>query len=58
MADEAYLRRSIIAPRAEVKAGWANIMPVYEGEITDAELDDLIAYLQDLAPPDEADAGS
>ena len=48
-ADEAYLRTAIVAARDETVDGFSNIMPVYEDVLTDAEVDDLIAYLQDLA---------
>lgn len=52
VADDAYLTQSILAPRTVVVDGYANIMPVYEGEVSPAELADLLAYLQDLAPSD------
>lgn len=55
VADDAYLRQAILQSRGQVVEGYANIMPVYEGELSDAELDDLIAYLHDLAP---AETGS
>lgn len=48
-ADAAYLRRAILAAREETVEGFPNIMPAYEGQLTDAEVDDLIAYLEDLA---------
>lgn len=49
-ADDAYLTNAILESRHQVVKGFANIMPVYEGEISDAELADLLAYLHDLAP--------
>jgi cytochrome c oxidase subunit 2 len=49
VADDDYLRRAILDPRSEVVQGYANIMPVYEGQMSDEELDDLIAYLRDLS---------
>ena len=49
-ADDAYLRRAILQSRGQVVEGYANIMPVYDGELTDTEIDQLIAYLHDLAP--------
>lgn len=53
VADAAYLKRAILDPRSEVVAGFPNIMPTsYEG-LTPAELDDLVAYFEELAdqPP-------
>jgi cytochrome c oxidase subunit 2 len=58
-ADDAYLRDAILQSRGQVVKGYANIMPVYDGELTDAQVDDLIAYLHDLAPaPSGTDSGS
>jgi cytochrome c oxidase subunit 2 len=55
--DDEYLRNAIVASRGQVVDGYANIMPVYDGELTDAEVADLIAYLRDLAPAaDDAEA--
>ena len=55
-ADDDYLREAILFSRGQVVDGYANIMPVYDGELTDAEVADLIAYLHDLAAP-ASDAG-
>ena len=49
VADDAYLRTAIVAPRGQVLEGYPNIMPVYDGEVSEAELADLIAYLRDLS---------
>lgn len=58
VADDAYLRTAILQSRGQVVEGYANIMPVYDGEISDSEVADLIAYLHDLAPDDSGSAGS
>lgn len=50
VADDAYLERSILAPREQLVAGYPPIMPVYENQLDDAELADLLAYLRDLSP--------
>lgn len=57
VADDAYLRQAILQSRGQVVEGYANVMPVYDGEISDAELADLIAYLHDLAPADTGEGG-
>ena len=49
-ADDAYLTNAILRARDETVEGYANIMPVYEGKLTDEEVADLLAYLRDLAP--------
>lgn len=48
LADEAYLRDSILLPRKHVVAGFAPVMPSYAGQVDEAELLHLIAYLQSL----------
>jgi len=47
VADAEYLRRSITDPGAEVVAGFANAMPRFE--LSDEELDAIVAYLESLA---------
>jgi cytochrome c oxidase subunit 2 len=51
VADEAYLRDSILKPRAKITAGYEPLMPSYEGKIGDDELIALVAYLKSLAEP-------
>lgn len=46
IADEAYLRRSILEPRVDVVRGYSPIMP--QIRLSEAELDALIAYIQSL----------
>lgn len=49
VVDDAYLTRAIRDPRGEVRAGFENLMPVAYGKLTDAEVADLVAYINDLA---------
>jgi cytochrome c oxidase subunit II len=56
-ADDNYLRESILNPAAKVVAGWQPIMPTYQGQVTEEQLAQLIAYVRSLespAQPDEA----
>jgi cytochrome c oxidase subunit 2 len=48
IADEAYLRESILVPRAKIAAGYQPIMPPYQGQLSEEELLELIAYLKAL----------
>ncbi|MEQ8232657.1 MAG: cytochrome c oxidase subunit II [Gammaproteobacteria bacterium] len=48
-ADAEYIRESILAPRARVVAGYDPIMPSFEGQLEDAELRALVAYVESLA---------
>lgn len=45
-ADEAYLRRSILEPQAQVVKGFPNIMP--RNDLSDDEVAALIAYIRSL----------
>jgi cytochrome c oxidase subunit 2 len=47
-ADERYLRDSILLPKSEIVAGYAPIMPSFQGQISEEELVTLIAYLEQL----------
>jgi cytochrome c oxidase subunit 2 len=49
IADERYLRDSILLPRKEVVAGYAPIMPSFAGAVSEDQLLDLIAYIKSLA---------
>lgn len=46
--DENYLRESINDPQAKVVEGYAPTMPAFKGQISDAKMDALIAYLKTL----------
>ncbi len=49
-SDEAYLRESILDPGEEIVAGYPAMMPGYRGQLKDAELNQVVAYLKALAP--------
>jgi cytochrome c oxidase subunit 2 len=46
-ADDAYLRRAITDPQAEIVEGYSVKMPEYPN-LTDEELDALVAYMTEL----------
>jgi cytochrome c oxidase subunit 2 len=48
-ADEAYVRESILNPKAKIAAGYQPIMPTFQGLISEEELHQLIAYLKSPA---------
>jgi cytochrome c oxidase subunit 2 len=48
VADENYLRESILQPQAQVVEGWTPIMPTYQGQVTEEQLNQLIAYIKSL----------
>ena len=49
IADERYIRDSIIKPRAKIAAGYDAVMPSYEGKISEDELIQITAYIKSLA---------
>jgi cytochrome c oxidase subunit II len=48
IADDAYIRRSIIEPGAQIVAGWENIMPTFRGQVSEEDIFALIAYFRSL----------
>jgi cytochrome c oxidase subunit 2 len=52
IADDAYLRESILDPTAKIVAGYKPMMPTFRGQVSEEGLLELIAYIKSLA--DEA----
>ena len=48
--DEAYIRESILDPRAKVAAGYEPVMPTYRNQVTEEQMLALIAYIKSLSP--------
>jgi len=49
VADENYIRESILEPVAKVVAGYEPVMPTYQGRIKDEEITAIIEYLKSLS---------
>ena len=47
-ADDQYLRDSILLPNKQISAGYQPIMPTFQGQISEEELNAIIAYLKSL----------
>ena len=47
-ADEAYIRESILNPRAQVVQGFQPIMPTYQGQVSEEQILQLISYIRSL----------
>jgi cytochrome c oxidase subunit II len=47
-ADESYIRDSILLPQKDVVAGYAPVMPTFQGRISEEELMQIIAYIRSL----------
>ncbi len=52
VADEAYLRDSIVNPRAQILAGYRPLMPTYQGQVNEEQILQLIAYIKSLGAPE------
>jgi cytochrome c oxidase subunit 2 len=48
VADDTYIRRSIMEPAKQLTAGYAPIMPTYKGQASEEDLLKLIAYIKSL----------
>ena len=48
VAEEAYLRESILTPQAKIVNGYKPIMPTFQGQISEETLLQLISYLKSL----------
>jgi cytochrome c oxidase subunit 2 len=60
VADENYIRESIVNPQAKVVDGFQPLMPTYQGLISEEGLLQLIAYVKSIGPkaPASPDKGS
>ncbi len=50
-ADDNYLRESILNPGAKLVEGYPAIMPTFQGQVTEDQLLQLIAYIKSLSGP-------
>jgi cytochrome c oxidase subunit 2 len=48
--DEAYIRESILDPKAKIAAGFEPLMPTFRGQVSEEQMLALIAYLKSLSP--------
>jgi len=49
VADENYIRESILSPSAKVVSGFKPIMPVFQGLVTEEQLTALVEYVKSLS---------
>jgi len=52
VADETYIRDSILTPEKQVVAGYEPIMPSFRGRVDESDLTKLIAYIKSLSRED------
>jgi cytochrome c oxidase subunit 2 len=50
LADHDYLRKAILHPSEQIVAGYRDIMPPFEGQLSEEQVLALIAFIQSLEP--------
>jgi cytochrome c oxidase subunit 2 len=50
-ADEAYIRESIFDPQAKLVAGFGPIMPTFQGQVSEEQLLQILAFIKSLPTP-------
>jgi cytochrome c oxidase subunit 2 len=51
VADDNYIRESIVNPGAKIVAGYKPIMPTFQGILTEDQVLALISYIKSLSAP-------
>lgn len=52
LADENYVRESILSPNAKLVAGYAPLMPTFRGLVSEEGMLSLVEYIRSLPPPE------
>ena len=50
VADDQYIRNSILNPSSQIVEGYQPIMPTFKGQVTEEQLNALVAYIKSLTP--------
>ena len=56
IADENYVRESILIPTAKVVSGFKPVMPSFQGQVSEEQLTSLVAYVKSLSQAPAASA--
>ncbi|MEJ7624688.1 MAG: cytochrome c oxidase subunit II [Pyrinomonadaceae bacterium] len=56
--DDQYIRNSIVNPASQVVEGYQPIMPTFKGQVTEEQLNSLVAYIKSLSPGAAAGTGT
>ncbi len=57
IADENYVRESILNPTAKIVNGFKPVMPTFQGIVSEEQLNALVAYVKSLSQPPPGNAG-
>jgi cytochrome c oxidase subunit 2 len=55
--DENYIRESILEPSSKVVQGFKPVMPTFQGQVSDEQLNALVDYVKSLAEPQPGQPG-
>jgi len=58
VADENYIRESILNPKAKVVSGYQPVMPTFQGLVGEEQLLQLVTYVKSLSPVQSGGPGS
>jgi cytochrome c oxidase subunit 2 len=58
VADDGYLRESILNPTAKLVAGFQPVMPTFQGQLDEEQVMQLIQYIKSLKPAAEPGVGA
>jgi len=58
VANDDYIRESILSPMAKIVKGFKPVMPSFQGQVSEEQLQQLIAYIKSIGPPEEVGAKS
>jgi cytochrome c oxidase subunit 2 len=50
IADEGYVRDSVLDPKKQVAAGYDPVMPTFDGQLSEDDLAKLVAYIRSIGP--------
>ena len=56
LADEDYVRNSILNPQGQVVEGYGKVMPSFKGMVTEVQISHLIAYVKSIGGTEEAES--
>jgi cytochrome c oxidase subunit II len=51
LADDNYIRESILNPQAKIAAGFAPVMPTFQGQVSEDDLIRLLSYVKSIPAP-------
>jgi len=54
--DDSYIRESVLSPLAKIVAGFQPIMPAFQGQVSEEQLQQLIAYVKSIGPAQATNA--